>query len=169
MIGRWVRTSFEERKMKRRHGQHGRVEWMDSGVGCGDSYFCAFDAYSPYQWFVARRRPIRNQTSNVSPTPPPARPRPIYSDSLQTRTRPPSYPYLHTPPVEAACILCRVAADMCYEIQADQQSRATYDDRYNNRLKGKCREGINVLGMVTLNDLDMLRHLGRGGRGWDCM
>jgi len=70
------------------------------------------------------------------------------------------------PPVEAACILCRVAADMCYEDQIDYLSGSTEGGRYSDRLMGKCKEGINVLGMVTLNDLDMLHHLGRGGRGW---
>lgn len=67
--------------------------------------------------------------------------------------------------MEAACILCRVAADMCYESQVDYRS-VSEGDRHCGRLKGKCKESINVLGMVTLSDLDMLDRLGRSGRGW---
>lgn len=70
------------------------------------------------------------------------------------------------PPVEAACILCRVAADMCYESQADHQSVSAEGGGHCRKLKGKCKEGIDVLGMVTLNDLDTLDHLGKRGRGW---
>ena len=36
----------------------------------------------------------------------------------------------------------------------------------SSRLKGRCRESVKVLGMVTLNDLDMLKHAGESGRGW---
>lgn len=68
------------------------------------------------------------------------------------------------PPVEAACILCQVAADMCYEDQVDYQPET--DVRDNDRLTGKCKEGIEVLGMVTLSDTDMLVSAGNTGRGW---
>jgi hypothetical protein len=34
------------------------------------------------------------------------------------------------------------------------------------RLRGKCGEGINVLGMITLSDLDRLDAEGKTGRGW---
>ncbi|KAJ4481239.1 hypothetical protein J3R30DRAFT_3465578 [Lentinula aciculospora] len=61
------------------------------------------------------------------------------------------------PPVEAACILCHVAADLCYEQQVDTNS---------NRLPGKSKEGINVLGMITLSDVDRLQAESRSGRGW---
>ncbi|KIK65185.1 hypothetical protein GYMLUDRAFT_56608 [Collybiopsis luxurians FD-317 M1] len=61
------------------------------------------------------------------------------------------------PPVEAACILCHVAADFCYEQQVDSGS---------GRLPGKSREGINVLGMITLSDVDRLQAEGNTGRGW---
>ncbi|KIJ67315.1 hypothetical protein HYDPIDRAFT_148817 [Hydnomerulius pinastri MD-312] len=75
------------------------------------------------------------------------------------------------PPVEAACILCQVAADICYEAQLDPSlltSDGTEDvsSWYRTRLKGKSREGIKVLGMVTLSDLDRMHHEGRTGRGW---
>lgn len=53
---------------------------------------------------------------------------------------------------------------MCYEDQIDYQSET--DVRYHERLKGKCKEGINVLGMVTLSDADMLIEEGKSGRGW---
>ncbi len=34
------------------------------------------------------------------------------------------------------------------------------------QLKGKHKEGINVLGSVTLHDIDMLERESRTGRGW---
>ncbi|KDQ58139.1 hypothetical protein JAAARDRAFT_193588 [Jaapia argillacea MUCL 33604] len=101
------------------------------------------------------------------------------------------------PPVEAACILCHIAADMCFEDQVDYDSPAVNvniggdgdgsgwlgngsDDgedlrvggldsgrsRQRRKLKGKCKEGIQVLGMVTLNDLDRLQKEGQSGRGF---
>ncbi|KIJ19396.1 hypothetical protein PAXINDRAFT_166590 [Paxillus involutus ATCC 200175] len=75
------------------------------------------------------------------------------------------------PPVEAACILCQVAADTCYEAQLDPSlltSDGTEDPSswYHTRLNGKSKEGIRVLGMVTLSDLDKMHHEGKSGRGW---
>ncbi|KAJ7487285.1 hypothetical protein B0H11DRAFT_2172823 [Mycena galericulata] len=67
------------------------------------------------------------------------------------------------PPVEAASILCQVAADMCYEQQVEY---TTSPGSPSSRLHGKCTEGISVLGMVTLNDLDRLQAEGGSGRGW---
>lgn len=67
------------------------------------------------------------------------------------------------PPVEAACILCQVAADMCYEDQVDPSEA---DEPPHGRLRGKSREGIAVLGMVTLTDFDRMQAEGRTGRGW---
>ncbi|KAF9074596.1 hypothetical protein BDP27DRAFT_1416010 [Rhodocollybia butyracea] len=61
------------------------------------------------------------------------------------------------PPVEAACIFCHVAADFCYEQQVETGS---------NRLSGKSKEGISVLGMITLSDVDRLEAVGKTGRGW---
>ncbi|KAF8876798.1 hypothetical protein CPB84DRAFT_1715003 [Gymnopilus junonius] len=66
------------------------------------------------------------------------------------------------PPVEVACILCQVAADMCFESQNEWNSTQTV----TSRLKGKHKESINVLGMVTLMDLDRLEVESRTGRGW---
>ncbi|KAH7925742.1 hypothetical protein BV22DRAFT_1194947 [Leucogyrophana mollusca] len=75
------------------------------------------------------------------------------------------------PPVEAACILCQVAADICFEAQLDSSLHSAGGEVdpaawYRTRLKGKSKEGINVLGMVTLNDLDKMHHEGKSGRGW---
>ncbi|KAJ7479800.1 hypothetical protein FB451DRAFT_1086361 [Mycena latifolia] len=67
------------------------------------------------------------------------------------------------PPVEAASILCQVAADMCYEHQVEY---TTSPGSPSSRLHGKCKDGISVLGMVTLNDLDRLQKEGSSGRGW---
>ena len=64
------------------------------------------------------------------------------------------------PPVEPACILCHVAADMCFEYQVGEGSTST------TRLKGRNKEPVNVLGMVTLADLDKLRAESEAGRGW---
>lgn len=72
------------------------------------------------------------------------------------------------PPVEAACILCQVAADICYEAQ--QQGATTKEDNTTQpgtrRLRGKSAEPISVLGMVNLSDMDYLHLEGQTGRGW---
>jgi hypothetical protein len=69
------------------------------------------------------------------------------------------------PPVEAACFLCQVAADMCFE---DQTTPLSEDETpgATPQLKGKHKEGINVLGTVTLHDIDMLERESLTGRGW---
>ncbi|KAI0791253.1 hypothetical protein C8Q75DRAFT_805607 [Abortiporus biennis] len=88
------------------------------------------------------------------------------------------------PPVEVACILCHVAADMCLDDQIDydqqqddlisfdsssprpaRKSTSTADTRRNS-FKGKSKAGVSVLGMVTLNDLDRLTREDKSGRGW---
>lgn len=75
------------------------------------------------------------------------------------------------PPVEAACILCQVAADTCYEEQVSELVSTVDSDDYGDndqprRLKGKNASGVKVLGMVTLNDLDKLTFESKSGRGW---
>ncbi|KAG2098105.1 hypothetical protein BD769DRAFT_1631354 [Suillus cothurnatus] len=74
------------------------------------------------------------------------------------------------PPVEAACILCQVAADICYAAQLDPLTNDINENdpvtQYYTRLKGKTQEGIHVLGMVTLSDLDKMDREGKTGRGW---
>lgn len=60
------------------------------------------------------------------------------------------------PPVQAACTLCQVAADLCYEQQVTSEGGTDGDHP----------EGIKVLGMVTLSDLDKMRIEGETGRGW---
>lgn len=70
------------------------------------------------------------------------------------------------PPVEPACILCHVAADMCFEDQVGQSTLQVSLPDNPKRLKNKSKEGISVLGMVTLSDLDRLITEGQSGRGW---
>ncbi|KAF5375835.1 hypothetical protein D9615_008178 [Tricholomella constricta] len=71
------------------------------------------------------------------------------------------------PPVEAACILCQVAADICYEAQLDNSPEGHQTSHpHIGRLKGRCKEPINVLGMVTLSDMDRLHSESLTGRGW---
>ncbi|KAI0631800.1 hypothetical protein C8Q77DRAFT_160475 [Trametes polyzona] len=76
------------------------------------------------------------------------------------------------PPVEAACILCQVAADMCYEEQVSAPipdsggEEGSETDDSPSRLKGRSTAGVKVLGMVTLNDLDKLEFESKTGRGW---
>ena len=73
------------------------------------------------------------------------------------------------PPVEPACILCHVAADMCFEVQQDPlnaDEEGLPHDGEPQRLKGRCREAINILGLVTLNDTDRMKEDGKNGRGW---
>ncbi|KAJ7186505.1 hypothetical protein C8R46DRAFT_980782 [Mycena filopes] len=67
------------------------------------------------------------------------------------------------PPVEAASILCQVAADMCYEQQVEYTGGESSQTR---RLRPTHKEGIAVLGMITLNDLDRLQSEEISGRGW---
>ncbi|EIN04515.1 hypothetical protein PUNSTDRAFT_76382, partial [Punctularia strigosozonata HHB-11173 SS5] len=64
------------------------------------------------------------------------------------------------PPVEAACILCQVASDICFEAQVD----STHTSK--TKLKGRNADGIKALGMVNLNDMDKLKEEGANGRGW---
>jgi len=63
------------------------------------------------------------------------------------------------PPVEVSCILCQIAADICF----DAQTSSSPD---HSSLKGKHKEPISVLGMITLTDIDRLAHETRTGRGW---
>jgi hypothetical protein len=69
------------------------------------------------------------------------------------------------PPIEPACILCQVAADICFEDQTahifPEGSTAPHP-----RLNGKQKEGINVLGVVTLHDIGLLERESTTGRGW---
>src|SRR5260221_9764457 len=59
------------------------------------------------------------------------------------------------PPVELACMLCQVAADICFEDQTalDSVEGATVP---RPCLMGKQKEGINVLGVVTLHNIGRL-------------
>ncbi|KAI0820886.1 hypothetical protein BC628DRAFT_1394823 [Trametes gibbosa] len=77
------------------------------------------------------------------------------------------------PPVEAACILCQVAADTCYEEQVSSPVAGSESPGGGceasgapPRLKGRNTSGVRVLGMVTLNDLDKLEFESKSGRGW---
>lgn len=70
------------------------------------------------------------------------------------------------PPVEAACLFCQVAADMCFEDQTTTAPDSSPEGLAPQLLKGKHKEGINVLGIVTLHDIDMLERESRTGRGW---
>lgn len=87
------------------------------------------------------------------------------------------------PPVEPACVLCHVAADLCFEAQCktfyggsgpddteDEEGEYIEGTRsggdYPTRLSGRSKEGITVLGMVTLSDLDKMHYEGKTGRGW---
>lgn len=69
------------------------------------------------------------------------------------------------PPIEPASILCQVAADICFE---DQIAHDTTEGSTapHPRLKGKHKEGINVLGVVTLHDIGLLERESTTGRGW---
>jgi hypothetical protein len=63
-----------------------------------------------------------------------------------------------------------VAADICYAAQLDPLTNDINENdpvtQYYTRLKGKTQEGIHVLGMVTLSDLDKMDREGKTGRGW---
>ncbi|PCH34611.1 hypothetical protein WOLCODRAFT_124733 [Wolfiporia cocos MD-104 SS10] len=70
------------------------------------------------------------------------------------------------PPVEAACILCQVAADLCYQYQTDGDESSSDEHDTPRPMKGRAKEGVRVLGMVTLNDLPKLEYESQSGRGW---
>lgn len=78
------------------------------------------------------------------------------------------------PPVEPACVLCYVAADMCFEAQTspsfslDEPSSFSFSSSASikGKLKDQSRAGVKVLGVVTLHDLDRLKEESVDGRGW---
>jgi hypothetical protein len=63
-------------------------------------------------------------------------------------------------------MLCQVAADMCFEDQITLESPEGTTTVPRARLKGKQKEGINVLGIVTLHDIGRLERESETGRGW---
>jgi hypothetical protein len=69
------------------------------------------------------------------------------------------------PPIEPACILCQVAADICFEDQTvhDSPEGSTAP---RPRLKRRQKEGIDVLGVVTLHDIGLLERESTTGCGW---
>lgn len=69
------------------------------------------------------------------------------------------------PPIEPAFIFCQVAADICFEDQIAHDSPEG-SAAPHPRLKGKQKEGINVLGVVTLHDIGLLERESTTGRGW---
>ncbi|KAF9530702.1 hypothetical protein CPB83DRAFT_810102 [Crepidotus variabilis] len=73
------------------------------------------------------------------------------------------------PPVEVACILCQVAGDICFDTQSSSNAGDEGDSSStigSGRLKGRHQEPVNVLGMITLADLDRLEKESQTGRGW---
>ena len=69
------------------------------------------------------------------------------------------------PPIEPACVLCQVAADICFEDQTALESPEG-STAPHPRLEGNQKEGINVLGVITLHDIGLLEHESTTGRGW---
>jgi len=69
------------------------------------------------------------------------------------------------PPIEPACILCQVAADICFEDQIAHDSPEG-STAPHPRLKGNQKEGINVLGVVTLHDIELLERESTTRGGW---
>ena len=78
------------------------------------------------------------------------------------------------PPVEPACVLCQVAADMCFEAQTppsfslDEPSSLSFpsSSSVKGKLSNESKSGVKVLGVVTLHDLDRLTEESLDGRGW---
>ncbi|THH31679.1 hypothetical protein EUX98_g2518 [Antrodiella citrinella] len=85
-----------------------------------------------------------------------------------------------SPPVEAACVLCQVAADICYDDQYEDDipssagstrnpnsSASSHERReLRSRLKKKSKDVVKVLGIVTLHDIEKLQEESKTGRGW---
>jgi len=55
---------------------------------------------------------------------------------------------------------------MCFEDQTTPTTEDEAPGAATPQLKGKHKEGINVLGSITLHDIDMLERESRTGRGW---
>ena len=75
------------------------------------------------------------------------------------------------PLVDAACILCLVAADTCFQEQVvdaagSYNANSSKDGDVPQATRGKSASGIKVLGMITLNDLDKLEFGSRSSCSW---
>ncbi len=55
---------------------------------------------------------------------------------------------------------------MCFEDQTAPMTEDEAPSAATPQLKDKHKEGINVLGSITLHDIDMLERESRTGRGW---
>ncbi|KAH9169789.1 hypothetical protein EDB89DRAFT_2231090 [Lactarius sanguifluus] len=76
------------------------------------------------------------------------------------------------PPVEVPCFLFQVAADLCFEDQTTLTTQGS-GSGVGPQLKGKHKDRIDVLGIVTLQDIDMFNllrihraPLSTGGSTW---
>jgi hypothetical protein len=69
------------------------------------------------------------------------------------------------PPIEPAWILCQVAADMCFDDQTALES-SEGSTTLRPRLKARQKQGINVLGVVTVHDIGLLERESVTGRSW---
>ena len=142
-----ARTFFEERKV-RDEGSSGTWEGWDSELE-GTRSDCAPTTHLPHLLRILGPSSLT-----------------LYKHILGRRR----VLVITRPPVEAACILCQVAADTCYEEQVSElvsgYNSDEGDDEPPRRLKGKSTGAVKVLGMVTLNDLDKLEFESKSGRGW---
>ena len=142
-----ARTFFEERKV-RDEGSSGTWEGWDSELE-GTRSDCAPTTHLPHLLRILGPSSLT-----------------LYKHILGRRR----VLVITRPPVEAACILCQVAADTCYEEQVSElvsgYDSDEGDDEPPRRLKGKSTGAVKVLGMVTLNDLDKLEFESKSGRGW---
>ena len=80
-------------------------------------------------------------------------------------------PIITLPLVDAACILCLVAADTCFQEQVvdaagSYNANSSKDGDVPQATRGKSASGIKVLGMITLNDFDKLEFESKSGRGY---
>ncbi|TDL23422.1 hypothetical protein BD410DRAFT_820784 [Rickenella mellea] len=76
------------------------------------------------------------------------------------------------PPVEVACNLAWIAADLCREHHMSSGSHTSgilIEGLYGESIRRKpdvSRESLSVLGMITLNDIGRLESESEKGRGW---
>ncbi|KAH8822398.1 hypothetical protein DL96DRAFT_1819886 [Flagelloscypha sp. PMI_526] len=75
------------------------------------------------------------------------------------------------PPIEGACVLawiCGALACPLENVELDERSESLLDDveELTSAPKGAKDKGIQVLGCITLNDMERLKEAGETGSGW---
>ncbi|KAH9168579.1 hypothetical protein EDB89DRAFT_2231797 [Lactarius sanguifluus] len=122
--------------------------------------------YIQLQW--SARLKTKTHAAHASPTlhlPPAARAGSLLVHAIQSRSQSPeenTHLIYAQPPVEVPCFLFQVAADLCFEDQTTLTTQGS-GSGVAPQLKGKHKDRIDVLGIVTLQDIDMFKGESRTG------